>query len=198
MSSPLEQERDHEAAASASEEPAEAFTDEVAPAERGDEAIIAAASAVLALEDDPIEPTTPTAADGADRPPSSPATEATSSASGSSIGPSASVAAASPVTLKMKIQQMKEDQRALRLAGKTKARDIRNAERRSKRLKNRSEALTDADLNEVLRARAEAKANVGKGKAKAKSKAAGDQSRSPGLKRGSSSLGLGRDDDMFG
>ena len=57
---------------------------------------------------------------------------------------------------------LKEEQRRLRATSKAKTREIRNAERRSKRLKMKVGGLTDEDLNEVLRAGAEAKAAAGK------------------------------------
>ena len=65
---------------------------------------------------------------------------------------------------------LKEEQRALRASNKAKTREIRNAERRSKRLKEKVGGLTDEDLNEVLRARTEAKA-VASPKAGARAKA---------------------------
>ena len=64
----------------------------------------------------------------------------------------------------------KEEQRALRASNIAKTREIRNAERRSKRLKEKVGGLTDEDLNEVLRARAEAQA-VASPKAGARAKA---------------------------
>ena len=73
---------------------------------------------------------------------------------------------------------LKEEQRALRASNKAKTREIRNAERRSKRLKEKVGGLTDEDLNEVLRARAEAKA-VASPKAGARAKASPKGGASP-------------------
>jgi ribosomal protein L12E/L44/L45/RPP1/RPP2 len=109
------------------------------------------------------------AVDGADRPTAATAAEASPGASGSASGAPAPSIASSP-TMKEKILALKEEQRALRASNKAKTREIRNAERRSKRLKTKVGGLTDEDLNEVLRARAEAKA-VASPKAGAKAKA---------------------------
>ena len=57
---------------------------------------------------------------------------------------------------------LKEEQKQLRATSKAKTREIRNAERRSKRLKAKVGGVTDDDLVEVLRARAEGKAAAGK------------------------------------
>lgn len=121
--------------------------------------------------------------DGADRPSKG---AALSHAAASSSGPAtgASAAKAAPLTMKAKIALLKEEQRALRASNKAKTREIRNTERRSKRLKAKVGGLTDEDLNEVLRARAEAKA-LGAAKAKVSPTGTGSagQSRSPALKR---------------
>ena len=121
-------------------------------------------------------------------------------ASGGAVGPSEAAAAETaassggeaagsheappvPTTLKGKIALLKEEQRALRASSKAKTREIRNTERKSKRLKAKVGCLTDEDLNEVLRARAEAKAMAS---AKAKAGPTGGttpgQSRSPALR----------------
>ena len=75
--------------------------------------------------------------------------------------------------MREKILALKKEQRALRASNKAKTREIRNAERRSKRLKAKVGGLTDEDLNEVLRARAEAKA-LATPKAEARAKAKGE------------------------
>ena len=108
---------------------------------------------------------------GADRPTSTTAVEAASGSGGPSTGPVAP-ARAPTLTMKEKILALKEEQRQIRASNKAKTREIRNAERRSKRLKDKVGGLTDEDLNEVLRARAEAKAIAApKSKTKAKAKA---------------------------
>ena len=61
------------------------------------------------------------------------------------------------MTMKGKIFQLKEEQHKLRTENKAKSREIRNTERRHKRLKTDIGGPADDDLNEVLRARAEAK-----------------------------------------
>ena len=109
------------------------------------------------------------AVDGADRPTTGTAAEASLGASGSASGVAAPASAPAP-TMKEKILALKEEQRALRASNKAKTREIRNAERRSKRLKEKVGGLTDEDLNEVLRARAEAKA-IASPKAGARAKA---------------------------
>ena len=91
------------------------------------------------------------AVDGAVRPTTGAAIEA-------STGSGWSASGAPAPTMREKILALKEEQRVLRASNKAKTREIRNAERRSKRLKEKVGGLTDEDLNEVLRARAEAKA----------------------------------------
>ena len=118
---------------------------------------------------------------GADRPTSTTAVEAASGSGGPSIGPVAP-APAPTLTMKEKILALKEEQRQIRAKSKAKTREIRNAERRSKRLKDKVGGLTDEDLNEVLRARAEAKA-LAAPKAKAKAKAKAGHCDAPAPKR---------------
>ena len=78
---------------------------------------------------------------------------------------------------------LKEEQRALRASNIAKTREIRNAERRSKHLKEQVGGLTDEDLNEVLRARAEAQA-VASPKAGARAKASPKGGASPRKRMG--------------
>ena len=63
-----------------------------------------------------------------------------------------------PSTIREEIEKLKGEQKALRAEAKKRARDVRNAERRSKRLKGKVSGLTDKDLDEILRIRADAKA----------------------------------------
>ena len=73
-----------------------------------------------------------------------------------SSGQAAGIAAAPPpLTMKKRIAALKEAQKLLKEDSKRYAKDIRNAERRSKRLKARVQGLTDNDLSEVLSLRAE-------------------------------------------
>ena len=117
---------------------------------------------------------------------------AESSRAAASGGPTAGIAAASPpVTMRQKIAALKDAQKLLREDSKRCARDIRNAERRSKRLKTRVAGLTDSDLSEVLSARAEKVALDALRKGQLSTKGAGSQrsSRSPiagGLRRSAS------------
>ena len=97
------------------------------------------------------------AVDGADRPTTATAVEASPGASGSASGAAALPIASAP-TMRENILALREEQRALRAINKAKTWEIRNAERRSKLLKEKAGGLTDEDLNEVLCARAEAKA----------------------------------------
>ena len=83
---------------------------------------------------------------------------------------------------------LKEEQKQLRATSKAKTREIRNAERRSKRLKTKVGGLTDDDLVEVLRARAEAKHAAGKQAVSARGASGEGESRSPPRKRGSKLL----------
>ena len=111
---------------------------------------------------------------GAARPASGSAAEAPFVADGSASGSAAPKIAPAP-TMREKILALKEEQRTLRASNKAKTREIRNAERRSKRLRDKVGGLTDDDLNEVLRARAEAKAlAVPKAEARAKAKASSE------------------------
>ena len=128
-----------------------------------------------ALEDEPVEDrlrdevTGESNPVGAARPSEEQSPEETPGASGSAIGPAAPKTS-SALTLKSKILQLKDEQRRIRAENKAKSREIRNTERRSKRLKSRVGSLTDEDLNEVLRARAEAKASATVAKSPAKAK----------------------------
>ena len=109
--------------------------------------------------------------DGAVRPASAAAPEAPSGSGGSASGSAAPKAAPAP-TMREKILALKEEQRALRASSKAKTREIRNAGRRIKRLKDKVGGLADEDLSEVLRACAEAKALAApKAEATAKAKA---------------------------
>ena len=82
---------------------------------------------------------------------------------------------------------MREEQKQLRATSKAKTREIRNAERRCKRLKEKVGGLTDQDLVEVLRARAEAKS--ASAKPRNPTAPTGQESRSPPFKRrGTSAL----------
>ena len=122
------------------------------------------------------------ASGGAVCPPETAAAQTAASASGEAAG--SHEAPPVPLTLKGRIALLKEEQRALRASSKAKTREIRNTERKSKRLKAKVGCLTDEDLNEVLRARAEAKAVVSaKAKAAPTGAATAGQSRSPALKR---------------
>ena len=78
---------------------------------------------------------------------------------------------------------LREEQRQLRATSKAKTREIRNAERRCKRLKEKVGTLSDQDVVEVLRARAEAKAGSGQPAERRASAPSGGESRSPPLKR---------------
>ena len=90
--------------------------------------------------------------------------------------------------MKARIALLKEEQKQLRAYNKAKTREIRNAERRSKRLKMKVGGLTDEDLNEVLRARAEAKAAAAKPAGGDGRASTGGESRSSPLMRGTKSL----------
>ena len=121
------------------------------------------------------------AVDGAVRPTTGAANEASTGSGGSASGAPAPPSTPA-LTMKEKILALKEEQRLIRASNKAKTREIRNAERRSKRLKEKVGGLTDEDLNEVLRARAETKANAApktgaKAKAKAKAMPGGAGSR---------------------
>ena len=127
---------------------------------------------------------------GADRP----ATAIGSAESGAaaSSGQTVGIAAESaPITMRQKIAALKDAQKQLREDSKRCQRDIRNAERRSKRLKSRVAGLTDSDLSEVLSARAEKVALDALRKGQVSSQGGGSQrsSRSPiagGLRRSAS------------
>ena len=82
---------------------------------------------------------------------------------------------------------LKEAQRKLREENKIKTKEIRNAQRRSNRLKSKVGGLTDDDLNAVLRMRAEAKAQA-LALVRPNTKASAKDMRSPqtSLKRSSS------------
>ena len=80
---------------------------------------------------------------------------ASSGAASSSGGLDQLTVAQTPMTMRTNILQLKEAQKKLREENNKYAREVRNTERRSKRLKTRVLGLSDADLNEVLRARAE-------------------------------------------
>ena len=86
-------------------------------------------------------------------------------------------------TMKARIAMLKEEQKQLRATSKAKTREIRNAERRSKRLKAKVGGVTDDDLVEVLRARAEAKAAAGKQAVSARRASGEGESRSPPRRR---------------
>ena len=89
---------------------------------------------------------------------------------------------------------MREEQRQLRATSKAKTREIRNAERRSKRLKEKVGGLTDEDLVEVLRARAEAKTASARPAGARTQAPTGEESRSPPFKRrGTTALDSGTD-----
>ena len=126
--------------------------------------------------------------DGAARPAESAATSAASASSGSASGDRAAEPAAPALTMRANILQLKQEQRELRASNKAKTREIRNTERRSKRLKSRVGGITDEDLNEVLRARAEAKAAAAIPKAAAKSRSSGGRTTRPPVKRAVSDL----------
>ena len=83
---------------------------------------------------------------------------------------------------------LREEQKQLRATNKAKTREIRNAERRCKRLKEKVGTLTDEDLVEVLRSRAEAKTGTTQLTDRSALAPAGEESRSPPLKRPATSL----------
>ena len=85
------------------------------------------------------------------------------------------------LTTRQRIAALKEAQKLLKEDGKRVTKDIRNAERRSKRLKTRVQGLTDSDLSEVLSARAEQVAlqALRKGQSAAKKGSPQQSSRSP-------------------
>ena len=129
---------------------------------------------------------------GADRPATDVGPAASDAAASS--GQAAGIAAGPPVpTMRQRIAALKEAQRLLKEDGKRVTKDIRNAERRSKRLKTRVQGLTDSDLSEVLSARAEQVAlqALRKGQSSAKRGNPQQSSRSPaagGLRRAASAL----------
>ena len=88
-------------------------------------------------------------------------------------------------TMKARIAMLKEEQKQLRATSKAKTREIRNAERRSKRLKAKvgGGGVTDDDLIEVLRVRAEAKATAGLQAVSARRGSGEGESCSPPRKR---------------
>ena len=88
----------------------------------------------------------------------SPAGTETTSASSGQTDASAPRVVGSSVTIREHIEKLKGEQKALKAEAKKRSRDIRNAERRSKRLKGKVSGLTDKDLDEILRIRADAKA----------------------------------------
>ena len=95
---------------------------------------------------------------GAGRPVESPAgTDSSSLSCGSAAGAPARPSEP-PATIREQIEKLKSEQKALKAEAKKRSRDIRNAERRSKRLKGKVGGLTDRDLDEILRIRADAKA----------------------------------------
>ena len=70
--------------------------------------------------------------------------------------------------MRARIAELKAEQKKIREENQKCARDIRNAERRSRRLRTRVMGLTDRDLNEVILARAEKAAIDLKRKSEAK------------------------------
>lgn len=119
--------------------------------------------------------------DGAARPSEAAAAPSAAASSGTAAG----IIAAAPATptMKTRIAALREEQRKLRATSKAKTREIRNAERRAKRLKDKVGTLTDEDLVEVLRSRAEAKAASPQAAGGTTEAPSGQESRSPPLKR---------------
>ena len=124
--------------------------------------------------------------DGAARP-SKAATDTSEASSSGEAARFISAAAAAP-TMKARIAMLREEQKQLRATNKAKTREIRNAERRCKRLKEKVGSLTDEDLVEVLRSRAEAKTGTTQPTDRRALLPSGEESRSPPLKRPATSL----------
>ena len=95
---------------------------------------------------------------GASRTVDTTAAAATSPAASGQAAGSTAGSSSGTVSIRDQIDKLKEEQRVLKAANKDKVRHIRNAERRSKRLKGKVAGLTDEDISEVLRIRAESKA----------------------------------------
>ena len=128
------------------------------------------------------------ASDGATRPSEGGTFQVQGVSSGSASGHAFPIKAPPPEpTMRTKILALKEEQRKLRAENKIKTKEIRNAQRRSNRLKSKVGSLTDDDLNEVLRMRAEAKAQA-LALVRPNTKASAKDMRSPqtSLKRSSS------------
>ena len=152
---------EHDEAGQAVEELAEA-SGEDARANASSAAADVAEAAAAAIDDahGRVGEGNGSASDGAARPSQAAAATSPAGSSGTASGSSASDLGG--LTMKARIAALKEEQRRLRATNKAKTREIRNAERRSKRLKMKVGGLTDEDLNQVLRARAEAKAVAAK------------------------------------
>ena len=76
-----------------------------------------------------------------------------SSSEGGSDGGSSFSTAESPSQLLNKIRQLQETQKALKEQKRACAKEIKNAQKRKKRLQGKAMSLSDADLVEVLRMR---------------------------------------------
>ena len=179
---------EHDEAGEAVEELTEgSFEDGAArPCEAADAEVPGAAPAAIDDAHGSVGEGNGNSSDGAARP----CEAATATAPPGSCGAASGSSAPNPppLTMKGRIFLLKEEQKQLRATSKAKTREIRNAERRSKRLKGKVGGLTDEDLNEVLRARAEAKGAAAKHAATASRATAKGESRSSPLKRGATCL----------